>query len=308
MKRLVGWMLQNKKPARKVGEECIKGCWLGQSIFSSSSPCNLLGLSCFSDLVLVHGLLSFLSPGHTQSFESLVLLPSLFLPLLLSLLSDRPPVGNSLTLSLFIFFPSNAESGIHSFLLPTMSSPGALGMTFKCVRILQPICLVPVIGITANFVGEIMSSTQPIPQVLVGTLSVVCTLLIPLLEFGGCTDRKQACIALLYTAITFILYLDSMLPFLFAAIVDGLILIAFIVVAVVIGQPLTYLNCQAIGSPSAAGNMYDFTSALGMDPSQSGTVVNFNTWITSSKKSCLEMKSVWGLSISIRSGVHFSCF
>ena len=113
------------------------------------------------------------------------------------------------------------------------------------------------------------------------------------------TEEIQACIALLYTAITFILYLDRMLPFLFAAVVDGLVLVAFIVVAAVIGQPLTYLNCQAIGSPAAGGSMYDFTSALGSNPAQSGGAVDFDAWIGSSRKSCLEMKSVWGLSISV---------
>ena len=51
---------------------------------------------------------------------------------------------------------------------------GALGATFKIVRILQAVCMIAVIGMTANFVSEIVSSNQTAPQVLVGTLSVVC--------------------------------------------------------------------------------------------------------------------------------------
>lgn len=160
------------------------------------------------------------------------------------------------------------------------SSPGALGMTLKCVRVMQTVCSIPIIGISANFISQIIAFNQSPPQVLIGTISVTC-------------------VALLYAAITFILYLDAMLPFLLAAIADGLFLIAFIVVAIVVGQPLTYLNCQAIGSPSASGSMYDFSSALGTNPLQSGSDVDFNTWIGYSKSTCLEMKSIWGLSISL---------
>ena len=53
---------------------------------------------------------------------------------------------------------------------------GALGATFKIVRVLQAISMIAMIGMTANFVSQMVSSNQPPPDVLIGTLSVVCPL------------------------------------------------------------------------------------------------------------------------------------
>ena len=50
---------------------------------------------------------------------------------------------------------------------------GALGATFKICRILQAASLIAAIGMTANFVSEIVSAKTSPPAVLVGTLSVV---------------------------------------------------------------------------------------------------------------------------------------
>lgn len=50
---------------------------------------------------------------------------------------------------------------------------GALGATFKVCRVLQAASLIAVIGMTANFVSEIVSAKTSPPAVLVGTLSVV---------------------------------------------------------------------------------------------------------------------------------------
>jgi hypothetical protein len=57
-----------------------------------------------------------------------------------------------------------------------MASPdyGAIGATFKIVRILQAASLVAIIGMTANFISEMVSANTTPPKVLVGTLSVVC--------------------------------------------------------------------------------------------------------------------------------------
>ena len=50
---------------------------------------------------------------------------------------------------------------------------GALGATFSVVRAMEAACLISVIGITANFISEMVASDQAPPPVLVGTLSVV---------------------------------------------------------------------------------------------------------------------------------------
>lgn len=53
---------------------------------------------------------------------------------------------------------------------------GALGMTFTVVRAMQMICLIVIIGLTANFVAEITDADQKPPQVIIGTLSVVSSI------------------------------------------------------------------------------------------------------------------------------------
>ena len=121
---------------------------------------------------------------------------------------------------------------------------GALGLTFKAVRALQAVCMVVIIGLTANFIAQIVSSNETPPPELIGTISVVC-------------------IAILYCAITLILFFDNILPFLLNTIVDGLVLVALIVVTVVVGRPLSYMNCQAIGDPDGGADAYSFTVALG---------------------------------------------
>lgn len=109
----------------------------------------------------------------------------------------------------------------------------------------------------------------------------------------------QVCIAVLYCAITVILYFDGILPFLISTGIDALFLIALVVVSVVVGKPLSYLDCTVVGEVSnAASSAIDFTSALGNSLNKSG-VVNYTQWIGTSKATCLEMKSIWGLSIAL---------
>lgn len=112
-------------------------------------------------------------------------------------------------------------------------------------------------------------------------------------------DATQVCIAVLYCAITVILFLDDILPFLISSIVDGLFLIALMVVSVIVGKPLSYLNCQVLGEiSSAASSAYGFTAALESSLQKEGSIV-YNDWIGTSKATCFEMKSTWGLSIAL---------
>jgi len=158
---------------------------------------------------------------------------------------------------------------------------GALGATFKITRVLQAISLVTIIGMSANFIAEMVSGNSAPPKVLVGTLSVTC-------------------IAVLYCAITFILFLDGILPFLISTGADGLLLIAVIVVAVTVGKPLSYLNCQAIGKVSGSGSSaLALTTALANSLDKDGGKIDYSHWIGASKSTCLEMKSIWGLSIAL---------
>jgi hypothetical protein len=81
--------------------------------------------------------------------------------------------------------------------------------------------------------------------------------------------------------------------------IDTLFLIALVVVSVVVGKPLSYLNCQVLDEISnATSSAYDFTSALGNSLNKDGKV-DYTEWIGTSKSTCLEMKSIWGLSIAL---------
>ena len=51
---------------------------------------------------------------------------------------------------------------------------GALGITFKAARGLQAASMIAIIGITANFISEMVSASAAPPPVLVGILSIVC--------------------------------------------------------------------------------------------------------------------------------------
>jgi hypothetical protein len=81
---------------------------------------------------------------------------------------------------------------------------------------------------------------------------------------------------------------------------DALLLIAVIVVAVVVGKPLSYLNCQEIGELTGTDtSAYDFTTSLTSYLNQNGGIIDYNSWIGASQATCLEMKSIWGLSIAL---------
>ena len=56
---------------------------------------------------------------------------------------------------------------------------GALGATFTVVRAMQAISLITIIGMTSNFISEMVAADQAPPKVLIGTLSVVSCLFPP---------------------------------------------------------------------------------------------------------------------------------
>lgn len=104
----------------------------------------------------------------------------------------------------------------------------------------------------------------------------------------------------MYCAITFILFIDGILPFLVNAGMDALLLIAVIVVAVTVGKPLSYLDCSVIGKITGPeSSAYAFTAALANSLDKNGGDISYRYWIGASKSNCLEMKSIWGLSIAL---------
>ncbi|KAK8931716.1 uncharacterized protein G6M90_00g026240 [Metarhizium brunneum] len=157
--------------------------------------------------------------------------------------------------------------------MPAPPALGALGMTFTAMRALQAISLITIIGLASNFISEMVTASYVPPPALVGTLVV-------------------ACITAVYTVITYILYWDSMLPLLISTGADGLCLVATIVVACVVGKPVSYLSCPSLPDK---GNTANFIHSLFLNLSRK----NYFEWVDPDKATCFEIKAIWGLSICL---------
>lgn len=204
--------------------------------------------------------------------------------------------------------------------MPSPPAHGALGLTFTAMRAMQAVSLIAIIGLSGNFVSETVGAGYVAPSPLVGTLVVVshnaATTLLN--DPEGCwgrtregwkekrrrllTEDKQACLASLYIAISYILYWDHMLPMLVAAGADLGILVAVVVVAVLVGKPVSYLACD--GLPKE-GNTANFIDSVYRNVRYSdGRVFR---WVDPDRAACYEMKSLWGLSVALCVLFAFSC-
>lgn len=83
---------------------------------------------------------------------------------------------------------------------------------------------------------------------------------------------------------------------------DGLLLIAFIVVAVTVGKPISFLNCYVIGKASSqvdSAYAYAFTSSVKDNLNVMGDRLGYTHWAGVTKSNCFQAKAVWGLSIAL---------
>ncbi|KAK0611724.1 hypothetical protein B0T14DRAFT_441375, partial [Immersiella caudata] len=156
---------------------------------------------------------------------------------------------------------------------------GALGVTFTVMRTCQFVVLISIIGLCANFIGEIATAERESPAELVGALTVSVT-------------------AVIYVVISYILYYDNMLPWLFTAILDGGLLIASIVVAALIGKPLSMLNCAALPAQTNA-SLTTTALSTGVRATAITKTLSYFTFVAVDKPTCFEIKAVWGLAISL---------
>lgn len=114
-------------------------------------------------------------------------------------------------------------------------------------------------------------------------------------------DEKKAVIAALYVAISYILYWDSMLPLLIATAADVALLVAVIVVAVVVGKPLSYLTCGDLPS-NTDGSLPSFIASVGeniLSTTDKDGTVRYYVWVGAARQTCYVIKAVWGLSIAL---------
>ncbi|KAK5014825.1 hypothetical protein LTR16_002920 [Cryomyces antarcticus] len=163
-----------------------------------------------------------------------------------------------------------------------------LSATFLIVRILELISMVAIVGMTANFVAEIVSTGTEPPKEIVGTLSITS-------------------IAALYTLLSIpFFWAHANIGLLVMTAADVLLLLAFVIVAVVVGKPLSFLNCLAIDNPSAAvtaavtaASASAFTQSVTQNLGKSGAALTLGNWAGTTRGNCLETKAIWGFGIAL---------
>lgn len=83
--------------------------------------------------------------------------------------------------------------------------------------------------------------------------------------------------------------------------IDSLLLLAFIVVAVTVGKPLSFLNCYLVKNTSAttdALSAYNLVTSLSSQI-RAGGKLNLLDWAHATRANCFETKTMWGLSIAL---------
>lgn len=190
-----------------------------------------------------------------------------------------------------------------------------LAKFFLLVRGFQLLSFIIIVGITANFVSEIVNSGYPTCHEIIGTLTVVSlppstpphlttprnlALRSPLEPCRSCADVPKTCLVTFYTLISIaFFYASANLGLLIMAGLDALCLIAFIVIAVVLGKPLSYLQCNLVSDTDAAtsaASAFAFTKSIGDNIGKHGDYVG---WAGATRANCYESKAVWGLSIAL---------
>lgn len=90
--------------------------------------------------------------------------------------------------------------------------------------------------------------------------------------------------------------------------VDGLLLLAFVVVSVVLGKPISFLNCMNVANKDAAATASSasaFAQSLASNLGRSGSTLGLQNWAGSTRINCYETKAIWGLCIALC--ILFTC-
>ncbi|GAB7365107.1 hypothetical protein MBLNU230_g6197t1 [Neophaeotheca triangularis] len=173
--------------------------------------------------------------------------------------------------------------------IPTYGA-APLAKSFLLVRGLSLVAMISIVGMTAHFVSQIVSINVEAPEEVIGTLAVTS-------------------IAALYCLITIpIFYSQANLSLLIMTALDTLLLLAFIVVSVLLGKPVSYLNCATIADANAAANAKNaaaFSNALAQNWGKSGSTLGLGDWAGSTKVNCYQVKAVWGCCVAL--GILFFC-
>jgi len=154
-----------------------------------------------------------------------------------------------------------------------------LSATFLAVRVLQVVSMIVILGLTSNFVNEMVMANFAPSKEIVGTLSVTA-------------------IVTLYTIVSVSFYWSIANIGLFVmAGFDALILLAWIVISVTIGKPVSYLNCYFPGGAASSDGhvLVDLLSNF----NHMGATLSLENWSGLNKVNCFETKAIWGFSIAL---------
>nr|POE68815.1 hypothetical protein CFP56_66829 [Quercus suber] len=184
-----------------------------------------------------------------------------------------------------------------------------LAKTFVLVRALSVIAMIAIVGMTANFVAEIVGTNVDPPRDLVATLAIVSTP-VPNVRSGRISDlSSQACLAALYCLVSIpFFYARANLGLFVMAGIDLALLVAFIIVSVVLGRSLNFLNCVVIGNHTSAANAQNafiLSQSLASNTGKSGGILALSDWARTTQTHCLQTKAIWGLSIALC--ILFTC-
>ncbi|KAI5851659.1 hypothetical protein DFP73DRAFT_537991 [Morchella snyderi] len=160
---------------------------------------------------------------------------------------------------------------------------GALGYIFLASRGLQVASLIAILGISAHLIAAMADAMQKPSSPLIGTLCI-------------------SIFSLLYTIITLALYYDNQLPAHYAAATDAVFFLALLAMTVVVGKPLAYLSCRAVGI-FAENNTGAYVSVnVGFHAKRADLYLlpmEYAQWVVSSVSACELMKGVWAVGIVV---------
>ncbi|KAJ9150347.1 hypothetical protein NKR23_g3852 [Pleurostoma richardsiae] len=151
-----------------------------------------------------------------------------------------------------------------------LKESGYYGYAVLGARLLQCISLVAIIGMVSNFISLLSKAKQKTPQELVATLVINC-------------------LAVLWVLLSLNAYGDTHIPFLVTAAVDVLFLVPFIVIAVVLGQPLSSTTCSELPKTNSANTF------LALPVGNKG--LSYVLFVGAQQTTCYELMAVWGLII-----------
>lgn len=113
----------------------------------------------------------------------------------------------------------------------------------------------------------------------------------------------QTCIAAFYCLVSIpFFYSSANLGLLIMTAIDSLLLLAFVIVSVILGKPVSFLNCMVIDNADATANAQSavaFAQSLASNLNESGSTLGLSDWAGSTRTNCLQTKAIWGLCITL---------